>query len=421
MNTRKVCKNMRRNVKKSTKILRDEVVELMKKKGIDNDLIKGIKRNNFEGLSVFTFEELKQIESGVSLGLSSEDLRRFIKINDDRSVYSSFQMNYIIVGLRKKFPIEFIDMYSKLNNKMKPVYNNELMFEIFNSYYSHETSFEDIQKYSVLNSEGDPIYNSGQMTQIRAAIKQNFPEESLNVLMALRDEKPVFDFVQMEYIRKYDKITKPEIAKQINECIKDGLGFEEISPLMHSHISPKEIRILNSFYKSGCSINDVDNLVKKHVKYDDLKEIKYLLQCAKNLNIDFDQCFEWNKHHDIDVEKIKENISESTLIQRNIYHINSQEILIKCLSCKMPPEQIVYIADEANSWSPDKMKAVAIALLNGLTMEEVDIVKKENKKDYNPLYNILVDATKEKFNDISNINENISLNTEIFDSIENER
>ena len=87
------------------------------------------------------------------------------------------------------------------------------------------------------------------------------------------------------------------------------------------------------------------------------------------------------------------------------------------MSYKMQPEQIAYLASAKNEFDYEDMKAAAIALLNGLTIEEIDMVR-DNLKDYQILSDELDDAFKKKVNDISDIDKALNIATDWFEEIE---
>ena len=89
----------------------------------------------------------------------------------------------------------------------------------------------------------------------------------------------------------------------------------------------------------------------------------------------------------------------------------------KCLFYKMTAEQILYI-NNFNSYLD--AKAIAIGFLSGLTFDETDAALKIRAKTQE-IKDVIDNTIKEKYNNISDIDENFNIETNWFDKNENER
>jgi hypothetical protein len=76
----------------------------------------------------------------------------------------------------------------------------------------------------------------------------------------------------------------------------------------------------------------------------------------------------------------------------------------------MPPEQISYISDFDNY---SDAKAIAIGFLNGLTIDEIDMAL-EVKDRVQKVEEVISEIIKEKYNNVSDIEENFNIRTDWF-------
>ena len=140
------------------------------------------------------------------------------------------------------------------------------------------------------------------------------------------------------------------------------------------------------------------------------------MQCTKCLNIDSKDILYFNNN--FSVEQMQYNLFFRLCTKRVITDFKTQKLIKKCLQYKLPPEQINYITDDRNIFNSDEMKSVAIAMLNGLTIKEIDDISKNVVKKHLNLIDALDEAVRMKYNDISNLDDDISCKTDWFDEIE---
>ena len=163
------------------------------------------------------------------------------------------------------------------------------------------------------------------------------------------------------------------------------------------------------------SIIEVCNTVVDVIKNnDDIKTIKYLLQCSKYLEL---QLFDLLETIPFSPESIKETLCGLIIEENNMQYADFAPLIDRCLTYKMFPEQIKYMTNPDNSFSSYAMEQVAIGFLNGLTVN--DMKKIFSEPEIRTLHRTKVDkifyeAVKDKLSRLNN-EEDIVIRTDWFE------
>ena len=177
------------------------------------------------------------------------------------------------------------------------------------------------------------------------------------------------------------------------------------------------MRIIKSFYELDCNVEEVKNLANNIRSYEEFKDLKYLLQCAKQLSIAPEMVFRDFPGVTKNINDIRKNLIEAICCYRN-KDMHTFNALDKILHYKMDPVQIDYITDTLNDFSDSDIKHVAIGILNGLTLEEITAANNQfNNGVYKTLQDAISSVTAVKFYDISNIDKEMEIKSDWFDEI----
>ena len=420
-------------------------------KSIDKEILDFVTQLNKDGDQLFSFEELVKIRKGINYGHSLEQIKIYALIKDDRPVYDALQMDCIIEGIDKCLSPEELAIITRLDENMKPVYSAEYMDVIFvafmNAFPIKEVEnivklnkenipiydcvqaeqifhgeLDNVNKnvidfYSALNSSGKPIYSGSRMRIIKLASKQKMPLDHIKIFAKCKDEKPLYLSSQMDVIRmaivKASKANEIDRINQIKDCVNDCLSFNQLSPLLSDKLPIENMRVYRSLYRFGVSINDVNEMIKKNETYENLKEIKYLLTCNEKLGTKAKNII---SSHSLDLEYKRNFLAKSLSVKFNVIDMESIELIDKLLSFKMPPEQIAFIIDQEYSFSSEEREKIAIGLLSGLTVQDIEDIVSYINDNYmgntvDLLDEIIKETIKSQINESFNLDEDINLET----------
>jgi hypothetical protein len=179
---------------------------------------------------------------------------------------------------------------------------------------------------------------------------------------------------------------------------------------------------LSSFYEWGSSPNDIKRLIEENVSYSDLKEIKYLLQCACALGAP-ETCVLDEKLTSMEAKRnaLSEYI---TIFNRTTLKGNEDftELINKCMVYKMQPEQLACIEESEYFLTDDILKEIAIRFFNGLTLQEYKKTLSECRSGFGcDIETLLKNTDKiihDKISDKFNNDERINFDSEFIDAFE---
>ena len=92
-------------------------------------------------------------------------------------------------------------------------------------------------------------------------------------------------------------------------------------------------------------------------------------------------------------------------------------LIDKCLTYKIPVEQIDFLTNKHNEFNYSEMKTAAIGFLNGLTIEDIEEVIKNNLSN-DCIMSEVNEAIKNKLSNFSEIEEETNIKTNWFDELE---
>ena len=187
--------------------------------------------------------------------------------------------------------------------------------------------------------------------------------------------------------------------QRLKDMIDDDIEYKKIHHILLNadHIPAENMRILHSLCNSGCDREFIGLLCLSEFSYEDIKQIKYLVKCAK--------CFDYDPNIFKDAYRMNANLLTEYLMKKickdnwfsNLYQEGCDEIIEKCLLYKMEPEFIKFMTDPTYRFNAEKMKVVAVGFLQGLSIEDVKNTIKDDAINID--VNILRENIKEKINE----------------------
>ena len=330
--------------------------------------------------NLFTEAQIKFIDKEIRNNADKDILKLLTKVNiDNKPIYNVDQMLAISLGATRGLSLKQIESYAVLNLKGDPIYDANQMREIRESFLD-ELIDEQIDYLAVIDKNGKPVYDSDQMCVIRYGFNSaHITQKHIDIFSARKDGVPCFTGKEMRYINNnLLNIHDEESLNQLERCVRDGITFEELKPLINKNISADQIRILSSLYGLGFYEGYIRRLIELKTSYNDLKEIKYLLQYAKLRKL----TFPYSVSNDyLNPKSIREDLIELTTINWN--HLSTvndiRYIIERAFTLKMPPEQIYYMCNYKKDVKLKEMMCIAICFLNGLTINDVeDAIKNTN-------------------------------------------
>ena len=264
------------------------------------------------------------------------------------------------------------------------------------------------------------------MQDIKLGFINGLDEELIDIYSQLENGKPKFDHVEMGNLRFFFERANKAQIKLIKECIDEKIDYENFSPFLLDTIPIEKMRIYKSIYLEDINkeyINETINV--NELSYEELKDVKYLINCAKELfpkenfpNMKLDYIIKQREDQEVNPSNITINLLNYTYNLR-LYEKKCIDIVERCLSYKMPPEQLAYLTNPEFSLTYEEMKDVAIGLLNGLTPNEIEAVSGSELKG-RALAEAIDNATRDKFFNLDDIEREIEVKTDWFDEIEKE-
>ena len=343
-----------------------------------------------------------------------------MKYEYDKRPFNSAQQHFIDVAIfhGDKQHKEILDIMTTLNKEGKPVFDNEQL-RIISASILNNVDVTQIKLYAKLNSNVEPIYNSEQMKVVYKYITDEvFPKDAIDICLKTVSEVPVFEDYQMDDINSYiENEAGPKEIRQLRECVNDGLEYEQIEFFLNNIVDADGMRICKSLYSLGCSVDNLEELNNCIDNSNDLKNVKYFLQCAKHLDLDISNLL---KVSPFTPENIENALCKSLMLDRGMHGETFMPLISVLFSSKLPPEQIDYITRKENAFHMHGMKQVAIGFLNGLTLKDVENAFSDYKihtLTTKEITRIIDEATREKFSNLDDIEKDVEIKTDWFDNI----
>ena len=336
-----------------------------------------------------------------------------VKYEYNKSAFNQSDINKINEMITFKPSEKVFNLITALNDDKKPVFSDPHLLYILNA-FENGLSSDQIEPYLMLNAENKPFFSSNAMSCIFFGMAKGFSREDIDIYINFESGTPKFSFLESHDIVHFIGEANDKQKQQIKECISNNLPFEYFTEFMDAAIPAENMRIYRSLYSLDCRPSDISHLVYLETKYEDLKEIKYLMQCAHDLNYENHMTYGLKS-----VKELRELLSNEIYLNRS-FDRDAQKISIidKCLSYNMASECIDFLTDSIRNFSANDMKTVAIGFINGLTVEEMKtVVDPIVNFDSNttPLSNAIEEAVRRKFFDISDVEKEIEIRTNWLD------
>jgi hypothetical protein len=214
---------------------------------------------------------------------SIERVEKAAKLKDDKTpVYNTIQMLCIFQGYKYHFSYDYIDFYAKLNENNEPIFDHHKMESIFEG-FKLGLSKEEVMLYTKLNENNIPVYDHFQMNIIRRGLIHGLSLENINLYAQLDENMvPIYDSGEMNYMEYFIHSADNKQIQQLKDAIKDGLSYKQFKAFIKIDIPAEKMRIYRSLYQLDCGIATVEYIAEKDkITYDKLKQVKYILSCAK--------------------------------------------------------------------------------------------------------------------------------------------
>ena len=325
------------------------------------------------------------------------------------NLFDSKSQEHIKSLIEVEIDKEIFDIITKTNNR-KPIFTaNHLWQVVLGKAACHNT--EQIKMYIKLNKKGFPIFDPEQMAAIRCGINAGLTNEEINIYARIKNDYPRFGPSRMHELKNLICKMSKEYVKQLKECIDEDISLNALYIFLSTDRPVEEIRVYRSLCVLGLGNDELEQMVKDNPTYEELKNVKYITQCAKELN-----CFDNVVKNIYGIDDFKNNLIEEIAVSRTLMDPEAKAVIEKCLLYKMPPEHIDFLTNKDDMFDYGDLEYVAIGLLNGLTPEEI----KEAVDNGGTLEisEIIDNAIRWKFGNVSNIDEDVKIKTDWFDELE---
>ena len=346
-----------------------------------------------------------------------------MKYEYDESLFDEGRRSRIIDAKHKDINENIFSLMIQVDKDGYPVFNQAQMYHIIQGCHEDHLTEEQVKFYMQLNSNTEPIFDDEQMMEIRYIFKEGYDADYVkDTLGKIKNDTAVFNDLEMNSISFFFKKANEKQKEEIRMAIKEDLPYKFFDRFMNTSFPAKNMRVYRSLYSLGCSESSVKSISLNNTSYEELKDLKYLFSCAKQLDIDINRYIDSTS---IYVDKLQESLSEE--IEGNRWRIDNARILIdRFLSYRMPPEQIEFLCNPKNSFCSDEMEKIAIGFLNGLTIPEMQRIidnailyyPEDKVLNLNLLCKNIEDTVKDKISANINDNEEIEIKTNWFEELE---
>ena len=199
--------------------------------------------------------------------------------------------------------------------------------------------------------------------------------------------------------------------QQLKELIDDNIEYEKIKYIIRPIVPAKNMRIMHSLCNSGCDKDFIRITALNNYSYESLKDLKYMVKCAKYFELDPNILFESKK---LDIPSIRMFLSEKICeIDKfsKFYQVGEETILNKMMECKAEPELMEFVINPDYQLNIQEMEAVVIGFLDGLTIDDMKDVFKKSYPGVEEIRKNIKEKVNEKFFAIKDTDENISFNS----------
>ena len=351
-------------------------------------LFEILTRLKHNGAPSYTYSDMVYLVEIYKETNSIERVERAAQLNsDDTPVYDTAQMFHIVLGYKHHLSYDCIDLYVKLNKNNKPVFNHKRMDSILQGFTSG-LSKEDVGLYTKLNKNGAPVYDEDEMDIIRNGLICKLSVENIELYAQLDENMvPVYDSDRMYYIKRFICSANDKQIQQLKDAIADGLSFEQFRAFTKPDIPAEKMRIYRSLYQLDCSIPTVEHIIlHEKLTYDELKQVKYILSCAKKfrelLNDEYSDTFTahnvvYDKFCKLD-ELYKDFTSRvCEAFASPITHDSIKNVVMELLKKNMDPEQIHFLI--SSGYSDKEIRIISESLMNGADFNKLKELHKEAK------------------------------------------
>ena len=345
---------------------------------------------------IFSYPQMTSIYNGIRKGLKDEEIKFITKLDSCyRPIYEYTRMDLLVTAFKNNLPKEYIDLVTQINFKTKrPIFDIDKSDFIMEC-YKNKVDKSIIELITKLNNNNEPVFSSSKMKIIYECSRRKYNKEQIDLITRLNNcGCSVYEFEQMkaimvcyrdklsfkdiELIAKLDENFNPihsgnEMTKLndffktsdekrsqlIRNCINNNMHHLRYMFLVDKKIPIEKMRICISLYEFNCGRRRIELLSGPKFSYDDVKYVKYLLRCAKEYNISGRTIIDLENPT---LENIKKNLIE-LICKRNKLDIDAYDVVDKCISSNMLPEEILFIT--TSGFSIDEMKNITIALLDG--------------------------------------------------------
>ena len=165
----------------------------------------------------------------------------------------------------------------------KPVYDLSYLYAIKDGVEA-KLDEEKMEFSMALNKANKPIYHPFQAEEIINGFINGLSKDQIEIFSQLDNNNvPLFDSIEMGRLSCFIEYANDKQIKQLKECISEGIGYYQFETFMFTDVSAENMRIYKTLYLLDCGRNFIQNLVKNELNYSELKEVKYLVQCADEL------------------------------------------------------------------------------------------------------------------------------------------
>ncbi len=294
-----------------------------------------------------------------------------MKYEYNEELFNGDQTLGIKKAIRLNMDKNIFKLMTQIDKEKNPVFNYFQMIDIIEGYRSGLTE-EQIKLFTQLDDNITPIFNTYQMSEIRFCFEIGLTTEYIsNTLARIENGVAIFDYKEMYDIKNFLESANDKQRQQFKEIIDDKIPFYFFCKFMDTGIPAENMRIYRTLYDFKCTSDTVEQIVSEEPSYDELKEIKYLLSCAKELEIDVESLL---NESGLECSSIKSDLSHNLYMRNCAMSAKAKDIINKCLDFKMEPKQIAYLTNPDNCFNTEEIEAIAIGLLNNLTIEEITYI-----------------------------------------------
>ena len=340
----------------------------------------------------------------------------------NKKLFNTLQQHCIDRIMSKNVDEELLNTITTLDENGEPVFHHLEMKIVCKAVYEN-LSWNEIKYFCKINDNMISLYDDEQMNQICMMFIKKYNKNAIDAVAKLNDNnKPIFSGPEMERICIFIKYANKKQIEQLIESINDDLNFNQL--VLDTRIPSEHMRIYRSFCRLGCSEDIIRKMISQDLNhdlsYEELKNIKYLLSCAKELDIDFEHLF---NDSEIEYSSIKYNLATQIYPNNNAIHIKKKNLIFRCLNFELDKAQIAYLVNKEDNFNVKEIKTIAVGFLNGLTVEEIksavsNIVDTYGFRDFDSLKNKITDVTTDKFTINLDSDEKIELKTDWLDEVE---